>query len=167
MADRVQTRINYKSADGQSREEYARHDRVAGIYSYIDAYGDLRTVQYTAGPEGFNAYGDIGASRRNNAIAHMGPVVATAPAPATFANVVPARSYTYENNPGQIDAKGDLRIVQYTVGPGRFIRCKDLGVGQRNDAIAYTGPLVATAPAPASVPNIFQTYLCNHTHVAV
>lgn len=158
MADRVQTRINYKSADGQSREEYARHDRVAGIYSYIDAYGDLRTVQYTAGPEGFNAYGDIGVSRRNNAIAHTGPVVATAPAPAPVANAVPARPYTYENNPG---------IVQYTVGPGGFIRCRDLGVGQRNDAIAYTGPLVATAPALVPVPNIFQTYLCNHTHVIV
>ncbi|RZC33620.1 Chitin bind 4 domain containing protein [Asbolus verrucosus] len=53
---------NYRIAinlDGQSRLEQGNADgTVSGSYSFVDANGVLRNVQYTAGPDGFRAVGD-------------------------------------------------------------------------------------------------------------
>ncbi|KFM69565.1 Adult-specific rigid cuticular protein 12.6, partial [Stegodyphus mimosarum] len=56
-------------AGGHSRVESGAGGNVAGSYSYVDANGDMRTVQYTAGPEGFKAYGDTGVDKRTAAAA--------------------------------------------------------------------------------------------------
>jgi len=51
--------FGYKVADDQA-QTYLTHDEVRqgenvqGTYSYVDATGDLVTVTYTAGPEGYN-----------------------------------------------------------------------------------------------------------------
>ncbi|GIY71012.1 adult-specific rigid cuticular protein 11.9 [Caerostris extrusa] len=56
-------------AGGHSRVESGSAGNVAGSYSYIDANGDRRTVQYSAGPGGYQASGDVGVDRRTAAAA--------------------------------------------------------------------------------------------------
>lgn len=50
------------SADASHFREESRDARglVVGKYGYVDPYGKLRVVSYTAGPQGFVASGDIG-----------------------------------------------------------------------------------------------------------
>ncbi|PRD23187.1 UNVERIFIED_CONTAM: Adult-specific rigid cuticular protein 11.9 [Trichonephila clavipes] len=76
-------------AGGHSRVESGSGNSVSGSYSYVDPNGDLRTVQYTAGPGGFQASGDTGVDRRTAAaaaalaaIAPKAPVAASIAAPA-------------------------------------------------------------------------------------
>ncbi|XP_035214130.1 adult-specific rigid cuticular protein 11.9-like [Stegodyphus dumicola] len=56
-------------AGGHSRVESGTAGNVAGSYSYVDPNGDLRTVQYTAGPGGYQASGDISVDRKTAAAA--------------------------------------------------------------------------------------------------
>lgn len=56
-------------AGGHSRVESGNGGTVSGSYSYVDPNGDLRTVQYTAGPQGFQAAGDTGVDRKTAAAA--------------------------------------------------------------------------------------------------
>ena len=56
-------------AGGHSRVESGHGGTVSGSYSYVDANGDQRTVQYTAGPQGYMPSGDIGVDRRTAAAA--------------------------------------------------------------------------------------------------
>lgn len=78
--------FGYNTGTGQSRVESGVAGNVAGSYSYIDANGDLRTVQYTAGPDGFKASGDTGVDRKTAAaaaaIAALAPKAPPAPVPA-------------------------------------------------------------------------------------
>ncbi|GFR18486.1 adult-specific rigid cuticular protein 11.9 [Trichonephila clavata] len=84
--------FGYATGDvgGHSRVESGSGNSVSGSYSYVDPNGDLRTVQYTAGPGGFQASGDTGVDRRTAAaaaalaaIAPKAPVAAPIAAPAT------------------------------------------------------------------------------------
>ena len=57
---RIINRFGYESDDGygtkQTRQENQdSYGNLKGSYSYTDAYGLYRTVEYTAGPEGFKA----------------------------------------------------------------------------------------------------------------
>jgi len=72
-------------AGGHSRSESGHGGNVAGSYSYVDANGDHRVVQYTAGPDGFKPSGDIGVDKKTasiaaamNAMAPKAPVAAPA-----------------------------------------------------------------------------------------
>ncbi|GFQ69051.1 adult-specific rigid cuticular protein 11.9 [Trichonephila clavata] len=83
--------FGYNTGDhgGHSRVESGAGGNVAGSYSYIDANGDRRTVQYSAGPDGFRASGDVGVDRRTAAAAAA--LAALAPkAPPAAAPVAPA-----------------------------------------------------------------------------
>ncbi|KAF8764838.1 Adult-specific rigid cuticular protein 12.4 like protein [Argiope bruennichi] len=50
---------NTGDAGGHSRVESGNGNTVSGSYSYVDANGDRRTVQYSAGPGGYQASGDV------------------------------------------------------------------------------------------------------------
>ncbi|GBN53888.1 Adult-specific rigid cuticular protein 11.9 [Araneus ventricosus] len=88
---------NTGDAGGHSRVESGSGSSVAGSYSYVDANGDRRTVQYTAGPGGYQASGDVGVDRRTAAaaaalaaMAPKAPIPAPAAAPAApWYNPVP------------------------------------------------------------------------------
>ncbi|XP_013780343.2 adult-specific rigid cuticular protein 11.9-like [Limulus polyphemus] len=69
----------YSTGDegAHTRDEMRSGDTVSGKYSYIDANGDLREVQYTAGPEGFNPKGDISVDKKTAAEAEK--IAALAP----------------------------------------------------------------------------------------
>ncbi|GIY02097.1 adult-specific rigid cuticular protein 11.9 [Caerostris darwini] len=70
-------------AGGHSRVESGSAGNVAGSYSYIDANGDRRTVQYSAGPGGYQASGDVGVDRRTAAAAAaLAAMAPKAPIPA-------------------------------------------------------------------------------------
>ncbi|GIY71014.1 adult-specific rigid cuticular protein 12.6 [Caerostris extrusa] len=74
---------NTGDAGGHSRVESGTAGNVAGSYSYIDANGDRRVVQYSAGPDGFKASGDVGVDRRTAAAAAaMAALAPKAPVPA-------------------------------------------------------------------------------------
>ncbi|GIY02096.1 adult-specific rigid cuticular protein 12.6 [Caerostris darwini] len=74
---------NTGDAGGHSRVESGTAGNVAGSYSYVDANGDRRVVQYTAGPDGFKASGDVGVDRRTAAAAAaMAALAPKAPIPA-------------------------------------------------------------------------------------
>ncbi|XP_015930424.1 adult-specific rigid cuticular protein 11.9-like [Parasteatoda tepidariorum] len=77
---------NTGDAGGHSRSESGSAGNVAGSYSYIDANGDRRVVSYSAGPQGYQASGDIGVDRKTAAaaaaLAAMAPKAPIAPAPA-------------------------------------------------------------------------------------
>ncbi|GFS67419.1 adult-specific rigid cuticular protein 12.6 [Nephila pilipes] len=92
---------NTGDAGGHSRVESGHGGAVAGSYSYIDANGDRRTVQYTAGPDGFKAAGDVGVDRRTAAaaaaMAALAPKAPPAVAPAV-APVVPG-AWGYYGHP--------------------------------------------------------------------
>merc|ERR1719266_2638143 len=54
----------YKVADEESqtylnKDETRDGDNVKGTYSYVDAAGNLVTVTYTVGPEGYNEQRDV------------------------------------------------------------------------------------------------------------
>jgi len=61
--------FGYTTADGQSRQESGAGGAVTGSYSYTDANGDLRQVNYVADALGFRAEGDISVDRRTAAAA--------------------------------------------------------------------------------------------------
>ncbi|XP_055942777.1 adult-specific rigid cuticular protein 11.9-like [Argiope bruennichi] len=77
---------NTGDAGGHSRVESGSGSSVAGSYSYVDANGDRRTVQYTAGPGGYQASGDVGVDRRTAAAAAaLAAMAPKAPVPAPVA----------------------------------------------------------------------------------
>ncbi|MCF6818976.1 chitin-binding domain-containing protein, partial [Corynebacterium parakroppenstedtii] len=84
-------------AGGHSRVESGSAGAVSGSYSYVDPNGDLRTVQYTAGPQGFQASGDTGVDRKTAAaaaaLAAMAPKAP--PAAPVAAPVAPAYAPWY------------------------------------------------------------------------
>ncbi|GFQ70654.1 adult-specific rigid cuticular protein 12.6 [Trichonephila clavata] len=73
-------------AGGHRRDESGHGGTVSGSYSYIDPNGHLRTVSYTAGPDGFKATGDTGVDKKTAAdaaaIAALAPKAPEVPAPA-------------------------------------------------------------------------------------
>lgn len=77
--------FGYNTGTGQSRTESGNAGNVAGSYSYIDANGDLRSVSYTAGPDGFKATGDTGVDRRTAAAAAAMASLAPKAPPAPIA----------------------------------------------------------------------------------
>jgi len=98
-------------AGGHSRVESGNGGTVSGSYSYVDPNGDLRTVQYSAGPGGYQASGDIGVDRKTAAaaaaLAAMEPKASPAAAPAApVAPIAPWHSAPYSgagwfmSNPG-------------------------------------------------------------------
>lgn len=99
--------FGYNTGTGQSRTESGSAGNVAGSYSYIDANGDLRVVQYTAGPDGFKAIGDTGVDRRTAAaaaaMAALAPKAPPAPAPvAPTAPIAPIPTYVSWGIPGAV-----------------------------------------------------------------
>ncbi|XP_054710042.1 adult-specific rigid cuticular protein 11.9-like [Uloborus diversus] len=92
-------------AGGHSRAESGSGGTVQGSYSYVDPNGDLRTVQYTAGPGGYHASGDTGVDRRTAAAAAalnaMAPKAPAAPAaaPAPWYNPMPYGGVNVVANP--------------------------------------------------------------------
>ncbi|GIY71010.1 adult-specific rigid cuticular protein 11.9 [Caerostris extrusa] len=101
---------NTGDAGGHSRVESGSAGNVAGSYSYVDANGDRRTVQYSAGPGGYQASGDVGVDRRTAAAAAA--LAAMAPkAPIPAAPVAAAPWY----NPGPYAPANVL------VGPGGYM----------------------------------------------
>ncbi|GIY55248.1 adult-specific rigid cuticular protein 11.9 [Caerostris darwini] len=84
--------FGYQTGDagGHSRVESGSAGNVAGSYSYIDANGDRRTVQYSAGPGGYQASGDIGVDRRTAAAAAaLAAMAPKAPIPGVPAPAAP------------------------------------------------------------------------------
>lgn len=73
-----------QDAGAHTRSETGSNGIVSGSYSYIDPNGDLRSVQYNAGPNGFQPTGDIGVDRRTAALAPKAPQ-----APAPYVPVAP------------------------------------------------------------------------------
>ncbi|XP_055946095.1 adult-specific rigid cuticular protein 11.9-like [Argiope bruennichi] len=81
---------NTGDAGGHSRVESGNGNTVSGSYSYVDANGDRRTVQYSAGPGGYQASGDVGVDRRTAAAAAaLAAMAPKAPAPAGPAPAAP------------------------------------------------------------------------------
>ncbi|GBN89078.1 Adult-specific rigid cuticular protein 12.6 [Araneus ventricosus] len=81
---------NTGDAGGHSRMESGSGGNVAGSYSYTDANGDRRTVQYSAGPGGYQASGDVGVDRRTAAAAAaLAAMAPKAPIPAAVAPAAP------------------------------------------------------------------------------
>ncbi|GIX95527.1 adult-specific rigid cuticular protein 11.9 [Caerostris darwini] len=54
-------------AGAHQRAESGHGSTVSGSYSYIDPNGNLRSVSYTAGPDGFKPTGDIGVDKKTAA----------------------------------------------------------------------------------------------------
>ncbi|KFM62182.1 Adult-specific rigid cuticular protein 12.6, partial [Stegodyphus mimosarum] len=71
-------------AGGHQRSESGHGGSVSGSYSYIDPNGHLRSVSYTAGPDGFKPSGDIGVDKKTAddaaALALLAPKAPVAPA---------------------------------------------------------------------------------------
>lgn len=72
-----------EDAGGHRRSESGHGDTVSGSYSYVDPNGNLRSVSYTAGPDGFKPSGDIGVDKKTAedaaAIAALAPKEPIAP----------------------------------------------------------------------------------------
>ncbi|XP_054708840.1 adult-specific rigid cuticular protein 11.9-like [Uloborus diversus] len=70
-------------AGGHRRAESGHGKTVTGSYSYVDPNGHLRTVSYTAGPDGFKPSGDIGVDKKTAAdAAAIAALAPKAPIPA-------------------------------------------------------------------------------------
>lgn len=80
--------FHYSAGDagGHQRTESGHGDTVSGSYSYVDPNGNLRSVSYTAGPDGFKPSGDIGVDKKTAedaaAIAALAPKAPVPVAPA-------------------------------------------------------------------------------------
>lgn len=90
--------FHYSAGDagGHQRTESGHGDKVSGSYSYIDPNGNVRTVSYTAGPDGFKPSGDIGVDKKTaeNAAA----IAALAPkAPASVDTAVHPQYFHHWN----------------------------------------------------------------------
>ncbi|KAG8177855.1 hypothetical protein JTE90_027121 [Oedothorax gibbosus] len=91
--------FHYAAGDegGHRRAESGHGGSVSGSYSYVDPNGNLRSVHYTAGPDGFKPTGDIGVDKKTAddaaaiaALAPKAPEAAPAPAP-----VAPVHHWNY------------------------------------------------------------------------
>lgn len=78
---------NYATGDAgaHTRTESGSGGSVYGSYSYIDPNGDVRSVHYTAGADGFRPSGDISVDRKTAAaaaaLAALAPKAPPAPVP--------------------------------------------------------------------------------------
>ncbi|GIY75907.1 adult-specific rigid cuticular protein 11.9 [Caerostris darwini] len=80
-------------AGGHRRVESGHGSSVSGSYSYIDPNGHLRSVSYTAGPDGFKPSGDIGVDKKTADDAAA--IAALAPKAPEAAPVAPVHHWNY------------------------------------------------------------------------
>lgn len=92
--------FHYSAGDagGHQRTESGNGESVSGSYSYVDPNGNLRTVSYTAGKDGFKPTGDIGVDKKTAddaaAIAALAPKAPVAIDPVLhYAHWKPAPYY--------------------------------------------------------------------------
>lgn len=85
--------FHYSAGDagGHRRSESGHGDTVSGSYSYVDPNGNLRSVSYTAGPDGFKPSGDISVDKKTAADAAA--IAALAPKAPEAHAVAPAHWY--------------------------------------------------------------------------
>lgn len=97
--------FHYSAGDagGHQRTESGHGDKVSGSYSYIDPNGNVRTVSYTAGPDGFKPSGDISVDKKTAedaaAIAALAPKAPASVDPAVYPQYLHWNPYYYHHAP--------------------------------------------------------------------